>query len=199
MLYISLRQYEYVCAVGRHGSLSAAAQHLNVSQPALSTALTRVEEHLGVPTVHSPPGCGHGPDPAGSYGLLRQAEVFAERRCANRNLRITSAPGNPPRNSHWAASQTSPRSYWPLPCIILRVAFTKCQRFPTCRASFEGLLNGLIDGQIDIAITYDLTMDAGFTRTKLFDSRPKALMPLDHPLGVNHMALPLHRHRSAPV
>lgn len=54
-------------------------------------------------------------------------------------------------------------------------------------ASFEGLLNRLIDGQIDIAITYELTMDAGFTRTKLFDSQPKALMPPDHLLATAGM------------
>jgi DNA-binding transcriptional LysR family regulator len=48
---------------------------------------------------------------------------------------------------------------------------------------FERLLSGLTDGQIDIAITYDLTMDEGFVRRKLFDNRPFALMSPAHPLA----------------
>ena len=47
MLYLTLRHYEYVCAVARHGSLSAAAAAVHVSQPALSAALSRIEDHLG--------------------------------------------------------------------------------------------------------------------------------------------------------
>ena len=47
MLYISLRQYEYIVAVAEAGSLTRAAEHLNVSQPSLSVAITRVEERLG--------------------------------------------------------------------------------------------------------------------------------------------------------
>ena len=52
--------------------------------------------------------------------------------------------------------------------------------------SFEGLLDGLINGQTDIAITYDLGMDAGFARQELFDSVPHALVPPDHPLAAAH-------------
>ena len=57
MLYLTLRQYEYVCAVGRHGSLSAAAAALNVSQPALSAALTKIESHLSQPLFMRRRGC----------------------------------------------------------------------------------------------------------------------------------------------
>ena len=47
MLHVSLRQLEYVVAVGRAGSLSTAAAELRVSQPALSVAITQVEERVG--------------------------------------------------------------------------------------------------------------------------------------------------------
>ncbi len=42
MLYLTLRHYEYICAVAQHGSLTAAAEALHVSQPALSTALVKL-------------------------------------------------------------------------------------------------------------------------------------------------------------
>ena len=47
MLHVSLRQLEYVVAVGRAGSLSAAAEALHVSQPALSVAIASVEGRVG--------------------------------------------------------------------------------------------------------------------------------------------------------
>ena len=47
MLYITLRQYQYVVAVADAGSLTGAAAILHVSQPSLSVAITRVEVKLG--------------------------------------------------------------------------------------------------------------------------------------------------------
>ncbi|MGZ4452770.1 MAG: LysR family transcriptional regulator [Nocardioides sp.] len=41
-------QLEYVAAVAAHGSLRRAGEHLRVSQPALSEAITRLERELGV-------------------------------------------------------------------------------------------------------------------------------------------------------
>ncbi|NOD89675.1 MULTISPECIES: LysR family transcriptional regulator [unclassified Ruegeria] len=178
MLYISLRQYEYVCAVGRHGSLSAAAQYLNVSQPALSTALTRVEEHLGHPLFIRRRGAAMALTPQGRR-FIEQAEALL-----NAAARIeTSESPMPGMTQFTLGCFTDLAPFLLAPALHhLRVAFPNVA-ISYVAASFEGLLNGLIDGQIDIAITYDLTMDAGFTRTKLFDSRPKALMPPDHPLA----------------
>ncbi|MCD9153427.1 LysR family transcriptional regulator [Aeromicrobium duanguangcaii] len=43
-----LEQLEYVRAVGEHGSLRRAGEHLHVSLPALSEAVTKLERELGV-------------------------------------------------------------------------------------------------------------------------------------------------------
>lgn len=49
MLSFTLRQLEYATAVARNGGMTAAAQALNVSQPALSAALAQLETLLGKP------------------------------------------------------------------------------------------------------------------------------------------------------
>ena len=49
MLSVTLRQLEYVVAIGAHRSVSSAAAALHVSQPALSVALKQLEELLGKP------------------------------------------------------------------------------------------------------------------------------------------------------
>ncbi|PRY55979.1 LysR family transcriptional regulator [Glycomyces artemisiae] len=43
-----IEQLEYVAAVARHGSLRRASEHLHVSQPALSEAVSKLERELGV-------------------------------------------------------------------------------------------------------------------------------------------------------
>ena len=43
-----IEQLEYVSAVTQHGSLRRASEHLHVSQPAISEAITKLERELGV-------------------------------------------------------------------------------------------------------------------------------------------------------
>jgi len=175
MLYISLRQYEYICAIGRQGSLSAAAHALNVSQPALSTALTRVESLLGYPLFIRRRGAAMAVTPQGRQ-FIKQAE----------KLLISAA------QIEETTDVTHGSSVLRLGCFIDLAPFhlasaLQCLRgaLPDVTVSyqvdgFEGLLENLTNGQIDIAITYDLGMDAGFTRRKLFDSVPHALVSPDH-------------------
>ncbi|MFC9691041.1 LysR family transcriptional regulator [Kribbella sp. NPDC056951] len=46
-----IEQLEYLAAVTQYGSLRRASEHLHVSQPALSEALTKLERELGVPLL----------------------------------------------------------------------------------------------------------------------------------------------------
>lgn len=43
-----IEQLEYITAVTRHGSLRRASEHLHISQPALSEAVSKLERELGV-------------------------------------------------------------------------------------------------------------------------------------------------------
>lgn len=48
---VRIEQLEYLAAVTQHGSLRRAADHLHLSQPALSEALTKLERELRVPLL----------------------------------------------------------------------------------------------------------------------------------------------------
>ncbi|WP_170416896.1 LysR family transcriptional regulator [Ruegeria atlantica] len=178
MLYISLRQYEYICAIGRFGSLSAAAQQLNVSQPALSTALTRVESHLGHPLFTRRRGAAMALTPQGR-SFIEDAEAL-----------LASAA------QLEKADQVSPtKAQLRLGCFVDLAPFLLAKALRPLRAAlpdltisykvdgFEGLISDLIDGRIDLALTYGLSMDAGFQQQILFPSRPSAIMAPDHPLA----------------
>ena len=178
MLYLTLRQYEYVCAIGRHGSLSAAALRLNVSQPALSNALTRVESHLGYPLFSRRRGAPMALTPQGRK-FIEEAEALLNRAAL---LEDSKQP---------VAGESRLR----LGCFIDLAPFLLAQSLHHLRKAlpdivlthgvetFEGLISGLIDGKYDFALTYDLGMDAGFSCRKLFDSTPRALLSAGHPLA----------------
>ncbi|WP_170332944.1 LysR family transcriptional regulator [Ruegeria arenilitoris] len=180
MLYISLRQYEYVCAIGRHGSLSAAAQHLNVSQPALSNALTRVEEQLGYPLFARRRGAAMALTPQGR-SFIEEAEALLASAARLENATDTGTG----------------KARLRLGCFVDLAPFLLARALRQLRAempdvvvsyrvdSFEGLISGLIDGRIDLALTYGLSMDATFTRHTLYTSSPRALFSPDHPLASN--------------
>ena len=80
MLYLTLRQMEYVVAVARAGSLSAAAVSLNVSQPSLSVALTQVEDHLGESLFLRRKGSPIIPTAFGERYVAEAAELLAMAR-----------------------------------------------------------------------------------------------------------------------
>ena len=45
----TLRQLEYLVAVGQHGSVTLAAEQLSVSAPSISTAISALEAEFGLP------------------------------------------------------------------------------------------------------------------------------------------------------
>ncbi|WP_037310905.1 LysR family transcriptional regulator [Ruegeria halocynthiae] len=178
MLYLSLRQYEYVCSIGQHGSLSAAAQHLNVSQPALSNALTRVESRLGYPLFARKRGSAMTLTPQGR-SFIEQAESLLVNAARLENTDQTGS----------GKAQLRLGCFVDLaPFLLARTLHLLHDAMPDVPVSyrvdgFEGLISGLIDGQLDLALTYGLSMDATFTRHILFTSTPNAILSPDHPLA----------------
>ena len=73
MLSITLRQLEYAVAVARTGGVTAAAEALNVSQPALSVALSQLEAQIGQPLFLRRAGSAVTPTGYGR-GFLEEAE-----------------------------------------------------------------------------------------------------------------------------
>lgn len=177
MLYLTLRQYEYVCAVGRHGSLSAAAAALHVSQPALSAALARIEEHLGHPLFIRRRGSAMAVTPEGRRFIASAEALLAD-----------AARIEDPAHPRPAQQRLHLGCFADLAPFLLAPALRALrQAMPDVTVSyhaegFEALISGLLKGQVDLALTYDLGLDAGFHREALFDSHPHAVMAPDHPL-----------------
>lgn len=179
MLYLTLRHYEYATAVAHHGSLSAAAQALHVSQPALSNALTRIEEHLGHALFLRRRGAALVLTPQGRE-FAAQAQTLLDQAAVLETPNMT--PPGMRRLSLGCFTDLAPFLLTPA-LKILRSALPGVQ-IDFHADPFETLISALTKSEIDMALSYDLGLDSSFNRHELGRIAPHALMPPDHPLAL---------------
>lgn len=179
MLYLTLRQLEYVTAIARAGSLSAAAAQLNVSQPSLSVALSQVEARLGQRLFIRRRGTPVTPTAfAESYlaeaeALLARARRLEDPEAVRRALAGTLALG--------VFEDLAPMYLAPL-LHLLRDALPGVDlRWQV--AGFETLARSMAEGRLDLALTYDLGLDAGFARAPLAQVVPHAFVAATDPFA----------------
>jgi DNA-binding transcriptional LysR family regulator len=179
MLYLTLRQHEYVVAIAREGSLAAAARALAVSQPSLSVALSQVEARLGRRLFLRRRGGPVMPTPMGRLfvaeaevllslaGRLEDAEALEARRG-----RVTVGCHEDLAPAHLAPMLRHLRASLPGHEIEAVVD------------DFEGLMRGLADGRLDLAVSWDLGLDASLDRREVARVAPRAHVVPGDPLGV---------------
>lgn len=173
MLSVTLRQLEYAVAVARKGGVTAAAEALNISQPALSVALGQLEAQLGKPLFLRRSG---GPIIPTAFGrdFLEAAE--AQIAQLTRLMAGEAAPASPVRLAVF--EDLAPVLLAPL----LAALPTDLPVSPVV-AGFEALTEGLRRGQIDLALTYDLGLPEAVSRTEVARLMPHAVLHPGHPLA----------------
>src|SRR5882757_221578 len=67
---LNLRHLDALCVIDRAGSMSAGAQQVNLSQPALAQAVSKIERVLGARLFEREPG-GMTPTAAGRIVIIR--------------------------------------------------------------------------------------------------------------------------------
>lgn len=179
MLHVSLRQLEYIIAVGKAGSLSAASEQLSVSQPALSVAISQVEHRVGEQLFIRRRGVAVIPTAFGrlflkdAEALLADAERLERPGALSRRKQVRVTLG--------ILDELAPT--WMAPVMgELRSVFPDTE-FHAVSASFETLTGALLTGQIDLGLTYDLGLDATFQRDLLMRVTPWIWVPLEDELA----------------
>lgn len=179
MLNISLHQLEYVVAVGKSGSIKAAAEKLHISQPSLSVAITKVEEHLGQKLFLRTRGKMVSPTGFGRT-FIRQAETLLAD--AQRLMTFGKEETNPQSRDLILGCFTD------LAPIFIGQALQSLQSsFPAAAVSFETgdfleISQALQGGEIDMAITYNIGLDARFEKRTIREISPHAFLAPQHPL-----------------
>jgi DNA-binding transcriptional LysR family regulator len=173
----TLRQLEYFIAAGETGSITLASERANISQPSISTAISHLEQELGVQLFVRHHAHGLSLTPAGrdvlreAKQLIKQAEALYASTDEMGQLRgtlsvgclVTLAPMVMPELSH---------------------SFMKAHPGAAIRQREdhqEGLLESLRRAQIDIAVTYDLQIPDGIDFSPLVALPPYALFGASDP------------------
>jgi DNA-binding transcriptional LysR family regulator len=174
MIPATLRQIEYATATARFGGVTAAAEALNVSQPALSVALAQLEATLGQPLFLRRPG-GRITPTAFGRGWLAEAQAQLD---ALGRLVAGETPAAPVRLACF--EDLAPTLLAPL--LRKLAASAPDIAIEPAVLSFEAIAEGLRQGRIDLAITWDLGLDAACDKTVLMQVAPHAVTSAEHPL-----------------
>ncbi len=96
-------------AIVRYGSLSEAAEHLHVSQPALGKRLGQLEEEVGHKLIERSKGIRQGKLTEAGEAFIPHAERFIAE--AEQMVRIGTAPARAPKETLNIASSDGPHIY----------------------------------------------------------------------------------------
>jgi DNA-binding transcriptional LysR family regulator len=179
-LRFTLRQLEYLVAVGEAGSIAQAAVALNVSSPSISAAIAQLEAELAVQLFVRHHAQGLRLTPGG------QRVVNAARRILADAAALADLAGDIRGQARGTVTAGALVTLAPLVSAALRRSFETA--FPEATASFrEGHQAGLIEmlrrAEIDVALTYDLEIPADLSFAGLAALPPFVMLPAAHPLA----------------
>ena len=175
---VDIRDLELLDALGEHATLTAAARHLYVSQPALSQRLLRLEERLATPLFERR-GRRLVANAAGRRMLHAAQITLRELRAARLDLRELADGRRRPLR---LASQCATNYEW-----MADMARSLHQRLPDAELRVEPLpddepIAALLDDRLDVALVTKLDHDVNRVRLEhLFDDELRAVVSSSHP------------------
>ena len=176
----TLRQLTYFIAAGETGSVTRAADQVNISQPSISAAISHLEMEFGVQLFVRHHAQGLSLTPAGQRLLLAAKETI---RSAYGLYDVVSS------TMETIAGPIKLGSFRTFAPVILPELWQKfTARHPEVQMHvIEGseaeLLDGLRTARIDIALTYALSMTPDMEFVPLAEMPTYVLLAADHPLA----------------
>ncbi len=182
MRRVTLRELEHFVALAEHGSVTAAAAEVGLSQPALSASLKQLEKALGVSLFVRHRGRGLGLLPEGeallveARGLLARADELEDRMSG-------SADGSAGRLVLGSLMTAAPIV---LPSLVRRFREAHPGVDVEIRTGVQAeLLDDVASGALHAALTYDIGLGPGHRFDRLADSAPHVLMAAEHRMAAS--------------
>lgn len=175
----SLRDLEYLVAVGEHLNFGRAAQACAVSQPTLSAQIRKIEEAVGIDIFER--------SPRGAIVTHRGSDVLAQARIVlteARRLFEVAAAGAEPLTGTFRLGVISTLGPYLVPFLLKPLR----ERFPNLRLLIsEGLTRALAhqleDGELDAILAAAPLPGTDLTALKLFREEFVLAVPRDHHLA----------------
>ncbi|QYK42687.1 MAG: LysR family transcriptional regulator [Paracoccaceae bacterium] len=179
-LRFTLRQMEYLVAVGETGSVAAAAERVGVSAPSVSVAISQLEAQLGLPLFVRRHAQGLSLTQAGRQVIDQARVILAE--AARLNDLASAISGTVRGTLHVGCLLTFAQVVLPQ----LRRSFMAAHpqvEFRQTEGHQDELFAALRRAHIDVALTYDLNIPADLSFTGLASLPPHVVLPAGHPLA----------------
>lgn len=176
----SLRQLGYLVAVVDHGSMTAAAEALHVSQASISLAVNDLERRLGTKLLVRHPGRGVSLAEAGVDVVVDARRVLAAA------TDLCSAARSPGHQLRGRLSLGCFATIAPLHLPPLYEAFRRehpAVEFNVTEGDQEELCRLVLTGACDIALTYGEGLASGLQSRVIQSLRPYVLLSAAHPLA----------------
>jgi DNA-binding transcriptional LysR family regulator len=176
----TFRQLAYFIAAAETGSVTLASKRANISQPAVSTAISHIERELEVQLFLRHHAQGLSLTPAGR-ALLREAKQLLKQADG-----LYSAAAE---ISHQMRGELSVGWYSTLaPIVMPEVVQAFLKAYPEIQLRLmdshpEDLIRSLRAAEIELAITYDLQISDDVNFMPLASLPPYALFGATHPLA----------------
>lgn len=186
-LRFTLRQLEYLMAVGEAGSIAQAAERVNVSSPSISAAIAGLEAEFGVSLFVRRHAQGLALTQAGRQFLDRARAVLDEAEALNRLADDLAGQVRGPLAIGCLLTFAQ--------FVVPRLRREFAARHPAVAVSQaelnqQEILDRLRGGKIDVALTYDLDIPPDLRFTPLADLPPYVLVAQTHPLAARpHVAV----------
>lgn len=175
----NFRQIDYFVTVADTGGTAAAARALNVSQPSISQAVSRLEAVFGQPLFIRSPTEGMIPTP---FGRRKLAELRNLRGQARAALSSGAAQGDVAADLDLGVFSTLGPRYAPRLLRRFRESVPNA-RVRLHEGDLRQLYTWLETGRIDLALVYDFSLPGDVAVEPLRDVAPYALVPADHRLA----------------
>lgn len=179
-LRFTLRQLEYLVAVGESGSIIVAADTLHVSSPSISAAISQLEDQLGLQLFVRHHAKGLSPTQAGRQIIEQARRILIEGEALNRLAGEISGTvrGNLTIGCLLTFAQV----------VVPRLRRRFENKHPMVSVSQSELnqqeiFDRIRSGALDIALTYDLDIPNDLTFVPLAKLPPYVLLPEHHALS----------------
>lgn len=180
MIQYTLRQANYFVAAADHGSIAEAAQALNISQPSVSSAVSKLEDLLGIQLFIRHHAQGVSLTPAGQRMVVEMRALLAH---AGDVMHSAERFGEEVAGEFDVGCFLTIASFY-MPGLIY--SFESAYPEASIRLT-EGmqsnLVEGLESGQFELAVVYDVDLPGGLETEVLADFPPYVLLNEDHPLA----------------
>lgn len=180
VLRFTLRQLEYLVAVGEFGSVTEAAERVNVSAPSVSAAISQLEREFGITLFVRRHAHGLSLTQAGRSFVEQARQILNE--AGKLNALSNELTGQVRGPLHVACLVTFAQAVIPAIRRTFSDAYPDVDFFQYER-DHAAILEGLRMARFDIALSYDLDVPADMAFRELAVLPPYAVLHEDHPLA----------------